>query len=52
MVNYTSTTAEAIVVAVQLAGSGGMVCVTGSLFAVGEALEIWQISSPTRHTAG
>jgi dihydrofolate synthase/folylpolyglutamate synthase len=41
-VNYTSTTAEAIVAAVKLAGSGGMVCVTGSLFAVGEALEIWQ----------
>ncbi|APV43410.1 dihydrofolate synthase / folylpolyglutamate synthase [Dehalogenimonas formicexedens] len=39
-VNYTSTTAEALVFASQLAGSEGLVCVTGSLFAVGEALEI------------
>ena len=41
-VNYTSTTAEAIVLAEILAAPEGMVCVTGSLFAVGEALEIWQ----------
>ncbi len=41
-VNYTSTVAEAIVLAVKLAGPDGLVCVTGSLFAVGEALELWQ----------
>ena len=41
-VNYTSTVAEAIVLAVKLAGPNGLVCVTGSLFAVGEALELWQ----------
>lgn len=41
-VNYTSTTAEAVIVATNLAGLDGMVCVTGSLFAVGETLEIWR----------
>ena len=41
-VNFTSTTAEAIVLAEELASPDGMICVTGSLFAVGEALEIWQ----------
>jgi dihydrofolate synthase / folylpolyglutamate synthase len=41
-VNYASTTAEAIIVAEQMAGPEGMICVTGSLFAVGETLEIWQ----------
>ena len=41
-VNYTSTTAEAIVLATTIAAPDGMVCVTGSLFAVGEALEIWR----------
>jgi dihydrofolate synthase / folylpolyglutamate synthase len=41
-VNYTSTTAEAILIATKLAGSNGMICVTGSLFAVGEVMEIWQ----------
>lgn len=41
-VNHASTTAEALVLGVQLAGAGGLVCVTGSLFAVGETLELWQ----------
>lgn len=41
-VNYTSTTAEALVLGVKMAGAGGLVCVTGSLFAVGETLELWQ----------
>ncbi|KTB47684.1 bifunctional folylpolyglutamate synthase/dihydrofolate synthase [Dehalogenimonas alkenigignens] len=41
-VNHTSTTAEALVLGVQMAGAGGLVCVTGSLFAVGETLELWQ----------
>ena len=40
--NYTSTTAEAIVLATKLAAPDGMICVTGSLFVVGEALEIWR----------
>jgi dihydrofolate synthase/folylpolyglutamate synthase len=44
-VNYTSTVAEAIVLAVKMADPAGLVCVTGSLFAVGETLELWQ----TRH---
>ena len=41
-VNYTSTVAEAMVLAVSMAGPDGLVCVTGSLFAVGEALELWR----------
>jgi dihydrofolate synthase / folylpolyglutamate synthase len=41
-VNYASTTAEAMVLATILSGQDGMICITGSLFAVGEVLEIWQ----------
>ncbi|MEN8615380.1 folylpolyglutamate synthase/dihydrofolate synthase family protein [Dehalogenimonas sp. THU2] len=37
-VNYTSSVAEALALGVKLAGSDGLVCVTGSLFVVGEAL--------------
>ena len=47
-VNYTSITAEAIVLATQLAAPDGLVCVTGSLFAVGEALEIWQAATAAK----
>ena len=47
-VNYTSTTAEAIVLASILANSDGMICVTGSLFAVGETLEIWKTRLPEK----
>jgi dihydrofolate synthase/folylpolyglutamate synthase len=47
-VNYTSTTAEAIVLAEKLAAPDGMICVTGSLFAVGEALEIWQATKAAK----
>jgi dihydrofolate synthase/folylpolyglutamate synthase len=39
-VNYSSTVAEGMIIAVKLAGPDGLVCVTGSLFAVGEALEL------------
>ncbi len=47
-VNYSSTVAEGMIIAVKLAGPDGLVCVTGSLFAVGEALELRR--SPVQET--
>ena len=38
-VHQTTNVSEAVALGITLAGNGGLVCVTGSLFVVGEALE-------------